>query len=477
MESAQQQRRHSLSVLDMVSLIIGIVVGTGIFETPRLVFQNVSSPTMGMAVWVVAGLLCLIGALCYAELASTYQRTGGDYVYLTHAYGPAAGFLFAWAQLAVILPANIGMMAFVFSEYAQKFWDFPHASWIYALAAVGALSLLNVLGFVFGRRTQNVLTTAKVAGLALIIVAGFVWSAPAAESTGGGGGGLSAFAFAMVLAFFTYGGWNDAAYVAAEMRDGRRNIPLALTLGTGSIIVLYLLVNGAYLSSLGLEGVRNSKAVAAVVLEQPFGVVGGQAISVLVMISALGTVNGLIFTGSRIYSTLGEDYGLFAAWGRWHPRLGAPVAALVSQAAISLGLIVLVGTSKGRALIDRPLTRLGLDSPDWGSHGGFELLLKCTAPLFWVFFLLTGVSLFVLRFRHPERPRPFSVPLYPVIPLIFCANCAYMVYSGVLYARELGLVGGVLLLVGVPLYLVAGRRTTDMFAAMNASHQAMSSET
>jgi len=141
-------------------LIIGIVVGTGIFETPPLIFQHVPDLRTGMAVWVVAGLLCLLGALCYAELACTYPRTGGDYIYLTRAYGPGIGFLFAWAQLAVILPANIGMMAYVFSDYALKLGDFSHAGLVYALAAVLTLTALNILGFVLGRRTQNVLTVA-----------------------------------------------------------------------------------------------------------------------------------------------------------------------------------------------------------------------------------------------------------------------------------------------------------------------------
>ncbi len=464
----------------MVSLIIGIVVGTGIFATPRWVFQSVPSAQVGMLVWILAGLLCLVGALCYAELASTYRRTGGDYIYLTRAYGPAIGFLFAWAQLAVILPANIGMMAFVFSEYAAKgFWDFPHARAIYALAAVGTLSLFNVFGFVFGRRTQNVLTAAKVVGLGLIIVAGFFWTAPPAPVAPAQPFDVIALASALVPAFFTYGGWNDAAYVAAEMRGGRRNIPLALTLGIVSIIVLYLLVNGAYLSSLGLQGVRDSEAVAAVVVQQPLGDWGGSFISLLVMISALGTVNGLIFTGSRVYSTLGEDYGLFGWWGKWHPKLRAPIMALLSQGAISVAFILLVGTSIGRGYIDHALTRFGLEPVAWEGQGGsgFETLMKCTAPLFWVFFLLTARSLFVLRVKDPTRPRPFAVPLFPDIPVIFYLTCAYMIYSGIIYAGKLGLVGGVLLLLGVPVYLVAGRRTADVLAPVEASTTPVHSET
>lgn len=464
----------------MVSLIVGIVVGTGIFETPPLIYGNVPDVATGMAVWVVAGLLCLLGALCYAELACTYPRTGGDYIYLTRAYGSGTGFLFAWAQLAVILPANIGMMAYVFSDYAVKLWDFPHAGIVYALSAVLVLSALNILGFVLGRRTQNVLSVAKVLGLGLVILVGFFWAgSPSAEvAAAPQEHDWHKLAFAMVLVFITYGGWNDAAYVTAEMRDGRRNIPLALVLGIVAITGLYLLINGAYLSALGLDGVRNSKAVAASVLEkvQPLGPWGGRFVSLLVMVSALGTINGLIFTGSRIYSTLGADYTLFAWWGHWHPRLGVPVMALLSQAVISVGLIVLVGTVAGRSLVDGLFQVLGLGTAQWEGRGGFETLLKCTAPLFWVFALLTATSLFTLRLRDAERPRPFRVPFYPLVPAIFCATCGYMVYSGVMYAEKFGLVGGGLLLLGVPLYLISGRRTADVLAPRGNFGPAVSSE-
>src|SRR5437660_11334622 len=153
-----------LSLWDAVSIIIGIVIGAGIYETPPLVFRNVSGPWTGLGVWAFAGLLCLFGALCYAELASTYPRSGGDYVYLTRAYGPWAGFLFGWAQLAVILTANIGMMAYVFADYAVRLW--PGPAWCWAALAVVALTLLNLLGLAFGKGAQNVLTCAKVLGLA-----------------------------------------------------------------------------------------------------------------------------------------------------------------------------------------------------------------------------------------------------------------------------------------------------------------------
>jgi amino acid transporter len=450
-----------LGVTDAVSIIVGIVIGAGIFETPPLILNNVAGPGTALAVWALAGLLSLIGALCYAELATTYPRSGGDYIYLTRAYGPWVGFLFGWAQLAVILTANIGMMAYVFAQYAVKLWDGqPGTEWAWASLAVLALTALNFLGIVFGKGTQNLLTAAKVLGLAGVLAAGFL--APGAASSSGPppNADFKSFAFAMVLVFITYGGWNDAAYVAAEQRDGRRNIPRALICGILAITLIYLLVNAAYLWALGFDGARRSNAIAADVLERSLGAWGpwgARTISLLVMISALGAANGLILTGSRVCSALGADHPVFARLGRWHHRTAAPRAALLTQALISLGMILVVGTDTGRGALDRLFTAAGLHVESWAGRNGFEILLRCTAPVFWFFFLLNALSLFVLRSRDRGLKRPFQVPLYPLLPAVFCATCAYMLYAGIEYAGKLGLIGGLLLVAGLPLYAVSRR--------------------
>jgi basic amino acid/polyamine antiporter, APA family len=452
---SQSQAPAPLGLWDAVSIIVGIVVGVGIYETPPLILKNVSGPWMALGVWTVAGLLSLIGALCYAELATTYPRAGGDYVYLSRAYGPWAGFLFGWAQLAVVLSGSIGMLAYVFADYAVKLWELERGTgFAFAALAVVALTLLNLLGVVFGKRTQNVLTAAKVLGLGGILVAGFFWAQPV-ETTKLAEADFDAVKFALVLVFVTYGGWNDAAYVAAEVRDRSRNVPRALILGTMGVTVIYLLVNGAYLRGLGFAGARQAEAVAADVLKLPLGQFGFKAMCLLVMISALGGVNGLIFSGSRVYSMLGTDHPIFAWLGRWRTKTGSPGGAMVTQAVIALILIAVVGTSPGRAAVDGLLNQMGLEAATWEGHGGFETLLKCTAPVFWLFFLMTGLSLFILRFKDRGRERPFSVPLFPVVPFIFCCTCAYMIYSGIGYAGKLGLVGGGLLVVGLPLYALS----------------------
>jgi amino acid transporter len=457
MKQTADQPPALLGLWDVVSIIIGIVVGAGIYETPPLVFQRVSSPEVALAVWAVCGLLAFIGALCYAELATTYPRSGGDYVYLGRAFGPWLGFLFGWAQLAVVLTGSIGLMAFVFADYARKLWDLaPAGGTACAAAAVVALTLLNVLGIVVGKGAQNLLTTAKVLGLGGILFAGFYWPAPPTGAAYAPPEKTS-LGVALILVLYTYGGWNDAAFVAAEMRDGARNIPRALLLGTAAVTALYVLVNAAYLWGLGFEEARQSRAIAADVLARALGFRGQRGMSLLVMVSALGGINGMIFAGARVYSSLGADHPLFRWLGTWSRGRDAPVGALVTQAVICLAMIGLFGTGRGQELADRAFTGLGLEPVSHDGRGGFDKLLTSTAPVFWLFFLLTGLSLFVLRERDPHLPRPFRAPFYPYLPLVFCATCAFMLYSSVQFAGRYNLVGGLLLLAGLPLYEVSRR--------------------
>jgi APA family basic amino acid/polyamine antiporter len=456
MEGARQDspaNRPALGLWDVVSIIIGIVVGTGIYETPPLVLKNVNGPWQALAVWATCGLLSLIGAFCYAELASTYPRSGGDYVYLSRAYGPWLGFLFAWFQLVAIRTGNIAMMAFVFGDYAVQLLNVSGGDRLLwaagaAACALAVLSLLNFLGVLFGKDTQNLLTAAKVVGLGGIIVAGFCWPQGPAPQVPKAVGEPS-LALALVLAFFTYGGWNDAAFVAAEVRGGPRVISRALLLGTSAVTVIYLLINAAYLWGLGFEEARNSPAIAADLLAKPLGHWGARGMCVLVMISALGAINGMMFSGLRVYASLGADHPVFAWLGRYHPRTGVPWMALVVQAFIGLTMIGVVGTPAGRGMVNHLLTQAQLKPVRWQGHGGFEVLMVCTTPVFWLFFLMTGLSLFVLRQRDPDVKRPFRVPLYPELPLVFCAICAYMIYAGVVYAQSWDLHGGLVFLAGL----------------------------
>lgn len=450
-----------LGVADTVSLIVGVVIGAGIFETAPLVFANVGGAGMGLLCWVLGGVLSLVGACCYAELASTYPRAGGDYVYLRRAFGPPMGFFFAWSQLALILTASIGMMAYVFADYAGAVFSFGERTG--ALVAAGAvlvLTALNLASISVGKTTQNLLTVLKVIGLASVVVAGF-WqggasAAPAPAAPVTSAAPAASVGLAMILVLYTYGGWNDAAFVAAEMKE-KRHIARSLLLGTGLVTLIYLVVNAAFVAGLGFDGVRASRAVAADLLGSRVGPAGRTGIAVLVMISALGAANGLILMGARVHASLGRDYSGLAALGRWSRGRGQPFWALVVQAAVTIALIVFAGLGVGRSVVNAAFARLGVAGTSWNGHGGFDTLLRCSAPAFWFFFLMTGVSLFVLRARDPHVPRPFRVPLYPLTPLIFCATCAWMLVSSIQYAERLMLLIVPFLLLGIPFYFTRRR--------------------
>jgi amino acid transporter len=423
---------------DAVSIIVGIIIGAGIFKAPAEVFHNVSAPWQALAVWALGGVLSLLGALCYAELASAYPRSGGEYVYLTRAYGSGAGFLFAWAQLAIIRPGGgIAMLAFLFAGEAAQLWGLdPWTAIGLAVLTIAALTLVNVLGASPGKQTQNLLTVVKVLSLGGIVVAGFCFAVPPETSARKLPVGAPSFVVMMMFVLYAYDGWNEAAYVSREVRDPRRNLPRALILGTAAVTVIYLLVNAAYLVGLGFSTVQATQAGAASILTQALGPVGGQVMSVLVMVTVLGALNGTIFTGARIFSEMGADHRLFAPLGWWSQRWQTPAWSLAVQALISIGM--LVGVSLW-----------------WQNRDGFETVLKGTAPVFWLFLLLTGMSLFVLRWKDRTVERPFRVPLYPLTPLLFCAWSSFMLFGSLFDGRQEALIGLAVLLAGVPLYLLS----------------------
>ncbi len=425
----------ALRTMDVVALIVGTVVGAGIFRTPALVAANSGSEAAMLLAWVVGGLVSLVGALCYAELATTYPHPGGDYHYLTRALGRRLAFLFAWARISVIQTGSIALLAFIFADYATEIAPLgPASSAVYAALCVAVLTALNVAGVRQGKGVQNLLTTLEVCGLVLVVGAG-LFVTPAAGSTAAPSSSSTAFGLVMVFVLLTYGGWNEAAYISAEVR-GRRDIVRALVWSVLAITVLYVLVNWAYLRGLGLAGVAGSRVVAADLLERAVGPRGGRLVGALIAVCALTSANAAVFTGARTAYALGRDFRAFAFLGRWHAGPRTPVNAILAQGAVALAL-VLFGAS---------------------TRHGFETMVEYTAPVFWLFFMLTGVSLLVLRRKEPEVPRPFRVPLYPLTPLLFSATSAYLLYASLAYAGVGVLVGiGVLAVGAVVLILSKGR--------------------
>ena len=424
--------KRELTLFDSVSLIVGIIVGAGIYETSPLVASSVGSAGAVWAIWLVGGLLALAGALCYAELATTYPDEGGDYVYLRRAYGPWAGFLFGWSQLVIVRPADIALMAFVFARYAQSFHTLGSQGLrIYATLAIVVLTLVNILGVRQGKWTQNLLTVAKIIGLVSVVVIGLL--APiSSQAAQPGKVTLPGVELALILVLFTFGGWNEMAYVAAEVRDPSRNIVRALVIGTASVTALYLLINGAFLHALGFAGLAGSSAVAVDTVAKVLPGLAGRVVAVLICISALGAVNGLTFSGARISYALGQGHAAFGRFGRWHGRLGTPAWALAFQGIVSVAIAL--------------------------AAGSFYDTILYTAPIFWLFFLATSISVFVLRSREPDRPRSYRVSGFPWTTLLFCGSCAFMLYSCIGYAwhqkpMALAVLGGALVAGGLTFVL------------------------
>jgi amino acid transporter len=464
-----------LGLWDVVSIIVGIIIGTSIYESPPLIFGNVAGPLAGLGAWALGGVLALVGALCYAELANAYPSLGGDYDYLGRAFGRPAAFAFAWAQLSVIRAGgSVAIMACVFADYAHGlvgdrlagtlFADRPTLT--YATLAIAALAVVNVLGLRPGKFTQNLLTAAKVIGLGGLVLVGALSLSGPAPAAPAGPPRETAIGLAMVFVFYAYTGWNEAAFVAGELRDRRRNIVLALVLGTAAVTLIYLAVNVAYLATLGYEGVATSKGVAARVLELHLGPAGGTAMSLLVIVSSLGAINGLLFSGARLNAAFGADYRLFRWLGGDPERPGRAVGAVVVQALFSVGLIALVEFAhRWKPLViaaaDSAGLSLKLGKDDFAptAEDRFGRLVLCTAPVFYLFLLLTGLALFVLRWRDPNRERPFRVPGYPVLPAVFGLSSLYMLHASTTYAlaerpADL-LVVAALLALGLPLYGLA----------------------
>lgn len=429
--------RPLLRVADAVALTVGIVIGAGIFRTPSLVAANAGSEALALAAWLLGGIVSLVGALCYAELATTYPHAGGDYHFLTRAFGSKLSFLFAWARMAIIQTGSIALLAFVFGDYFSQVLPLggAYSSSIYAALIVIALTALNVAGIRQGTGTQNLLTSVEVLGVVLIIIVGLTLPAPAAQVVTATAPS-STFGLVMVFVLFTYSGWNEASYVSAELRGDRRNIMRVLVMSIAFLTALYVLVNFAYLRALGLAGTAQSEAIAADVMRRAFGERGAGLISVLIAISALTSANATVFTGARTNYALGRNFAPFATLGRWSRRADAPVNALLVQGLIALLLVVLGA---------------------WTLEG-FKAIVEYTAPVFWFFLLLTGVALFVLRWRDPAAVRPFRVPLYPLTPLVFCATSAYLLYSSLAYTGKGALIGVAVLCLGALILLIFNSR-------------------
>jgi APA family basic amino acid/polyamine antiporter len=458
-----------LGLFTAITIVIGSMIGSGIFKKTAVMSHDLGAPGVLLLVWVVAGLVTLVGALTNAEVAGVLPRAGGQYIYFKEMYGDFVAYLYGWSVFAVIQTGSIAAIAYVFSGYLEYFVPAPHLgaeweAWGFSLPIAGVsvldcyplrdiglkavtillilfLSTVNYLGVLFGGTVNNVFTVLKCLALVFIVGAAFLWSGgstghfqPLVSSTFEYPEGtlLGAFVLSLSAAFWAYDGWNNITYLGAEVREPQRNVPKAMIIGIGFVVVVYVLVNLAYLYVLPVERMAGSTLVASDVMSAVVGGWGGAFVAVAVMVSTFGTTNGTILASARVYYAMAREGMFFRTVGEVHPRHGTPARAILVQA-LWASLITMTGT--------------------------FDQLTDMLIFVSWIFYGMGALGVIVLRRKMPDTPRPYRVPGYPVLPILFVVFSAFFViFSFVVNVRN-AVFGLLLVVIGVPLYFVFRRST------------------
>jgi basic amino acid/polyamine antiporter, APA family len=439
--------KRALGPFDATMVVIGGIIGAGIFITPHIVAAELDTPVLVLGAWVAGGLIALAGAFSYAELGAIFPKAGGQYVYLREGLHPLAGFLYGWALLLVIESGAIAAVAITFATYALRVARGPDAAQVpLAIGSLIILSIVNYVGVKPGSRVLNVLVVLKVAALAVLVGAGFLaaghpgWFTDVRPTMPGVPATAVAFGAALVPILFSYGGWQSANYVGEEIENPKRNLPLALVAGTIAVVLIYVTVNIVYLRALGLDGRARSAAPAADAARRMFGPAGDLFVSGAIAISTFGFLDLSILAPTRVYYAMAAD-GLFVpALARLHPRYRTPGAAIIVQSTWSC-LLVLTGT--------------------------YEQLTNYVVFADWIFFGLTVITVLTLRRKVPlsERPKDaFRAPGYPVVQVLFSTIAAAVVLSVVRAAPSAAAKGAVLIALGIPVYFWYAARVASAAA-------------
>ena len=416
-------------------VVIGGIVGAGIFVTPYIVAQRLDTPLLVLGAWVAGGAIALAGAFSYAELGALYPKAGGQYVYLRDGLHPLAGFLYGWALLLVIESGAIAAVGITFATYALHLVHGPDGARIpVAIASIAVLSVVNYLGVKPGSRVLNVLVILKVAALAILVSAAFfagghpTWWHEARVPVASTGSTIVAFGAAMVPILFTYGGWQSANYVGEEIVDAKRNLPIALVAGTIAVVIIYLTVNVVFLRAMGLTGLAATQTPAADAARRMFGAWGDVFMSAAIAISTFGFLDLSILAPTRVYYAMAADRLFVPALARLHPRFATPGLAIVVQSAWSCVLAL---------------------------TGSYEQLANYVVFADWIFFGSTVLTLLTFRRKVPLASRPpdaFRAPGYPVVQVLFVVIAAAVVASTIGAAPAASAKGALLLALGVPVY-------------------------
>ncbi|MBI4420914.1 MAG: amino acid permease, partial [Gemmatimonadetes bacterium] len=430
---------RGLGPLEATSLVVGGIIGASIYLVPSFVAQEVGAPGASLAVWALSGLLATCGALCFAELAAAIPETGGTYAFLKRAYGsPLVAFLFAWSMFFATSTAAIGAVGTSVAIYAGYFLEqvMPYGKWEtrgVAVAVILTFALVNYVGVRTGGRTQNVLTGLKVALMVGVIAVPLLFAdgdvgrvlplVPADRPLRDVGGAMAA---SMVLTLFSFSGWHFATHVAGEIREPSRNIPRAIFIAMAVVLVLYLLVNLAYVYTLPFDQLRASKFVAADTMRAVVGPAGGGIVSLAVMMSAIGALNAQLLNYPRIIFALARDQLFFQPVSRVHPEYRTPATAILI---------------------------LGFWASVFAFAGTYQQILTYVGFVNHLFLSLAVAGVIVLRFREPALARPYRTWGYPVTPLLFLSVSAWYLGTLLVHRLELSLVGVGITALGVPFYL------------------------
>lgn len=420
-----------LGFFSATMLVIGGIIGSGIFLNPAVVAARVRTPAMTLTAWGLGAVIALIGAFVFAELGGRRPAAGGGYAYLREAFGPLLGFMYAWALLLVMATGAIAAVAMTFASYLCALTGWPAESQpVVAAAGIAVLTLVNIRGVRPGAITQNVFTVLKLSAIAALIIAAFVAPAHSQTSTIAAlpnGSLVLALGAALVPVLFAFGGWQQTNFVAEELIDPERNLPRALIIGVLAVVAAYLLVNVAYIRALGIDGLAASNAPAAETMSVVAGDLGRRLIGAGIVASTFGFLNLVILVSPRVYQAMARDGLFFSSFARLHSTWRTPVAALLLQGVWAVLLLV---------------SRKYGDLLDYVVFGD------------WIFFGLNAVALFVLRARDGDRTVPFRTPLHPVTTVLFIASAVYVVVGSIASKPSNAIWGTVILLAAVPVFFL-----------------------
>jgi APA family basic amino acid/polyamine antiporter len=431
--SLSSELPRKLGFLDSLSIVIGVIIGAGIFLVPSLVAQQLKSSSAILSVWIFAGIISFFGALACAELGTMFPATGGQYVFLRDSWGPLVGFLCGWSMFLVARTAQVAWLAVTLALYVSYFVPLSGlAAKLLGLGAIAAFTLINYWGVKAGALVQKIFTLAKVAGLLLIIGSAFLWSGTVAATSQPvvGGFSVSGFGVALIACVLACDGWVQLSFVAGEIRNPRRNILLALGIGSAVCTAIYLLANVAYLRVLSIPEIAASDHVAAAVAARLMGSGGGKLVSLIILMSIVGTLNGCFLTSPRIYFAQARDGLFFRRFANVHPRHQTPSFAIVAQAVWAAALLV---------------------------TGSFESLLDYAMFALWLSYGAMVAGVIILRVKRPELERPYRMWGYPVTPVLFLAITGWFLGNMIVTRPVPSLAGLAFIVAGIPVYFFWAR--------------------